>query len=965
MRAGKKMAWKRLLAGVATSLLVLASSARADNGLVDPLYGNINPFYGTINPFYGVINPFYGKISPFWGDINPFWGPINPFTGNAPAFYGKFDAFWGSQSPYGSHPLWGTVMNYWKSAGSSWGNINTNWNNLQSNGATNFSTVQGPLSTFLSKAATYWNPAVQAATGQDFWTGVANPLLSKYGIDPNNAVSLAGVSAESRSRFFLDLYDNLMSTTGVDHADWWMPAVHWSPFLSQMANSGNGVIVGVLDSTVDASGADIGNVSTVGGYKYYVNDHGAAVASLIAADHDGTSIMGLAPDAKIHLYNPFDATGTASWSDVVAGLDKLSTGGIHVINASLGVPGTVFSSEWVDVLTDPKIAGVGNDLIIVKAAGNDGITQLQDVAWQGSQIQNNFVIVGALNPSGTISTFSNKPGEACLTLAGACTETNKLKYHFLVAPGELILVSDNHDGVVRMSGTSFAAPLVTGTIALMESRWPWLDNHADETLQILFQSADDLGAKGVDAVYGWGRLNVEAAMSPLKFGKLAVYQPASYDRSVSVATGYAGAAIPVGSTVLSRWANKSLKTAVMTAGQLQLWQDQKAYIVAFEPIGTTYRDFIIPLSTRLVGKSQTVNGVSSMFQAYLYQRLIDWANGTTSLGYNSRSAQFGDGAWSLGVSTTEASDAEMRAGEHPIHSEFAASNRELGVSVRLGEGAGAHALAGEGFTFRSDFDPATGGVNPVLGFASGGAYAKGSVALGPFTLSYGLSRKDDRHLYFDPTFGPELVVPLSPNRAQATLASVDYRISDRIIANVSYTKLSEADGIFGAQGAGPLDLGATRTEAMTVGFSADLGDGWRLAQSATLARTPDSSLGALRLTNGGLLATAFEVAASKTSVFGDADSIRLTIAQPLHVESGGLLYDSIEVLDRETGALGPRTQTWHIAGKRELRLEVSYATPVLDDRMSLETFSLVDVNAPVPGAQVLSLSTGARLDLRF
>jgi hypothetical protein len=47
------------------------------------------------------------------------------------------------------------------------------------------------------------------------------------------------------------------------------------------------------------------------------------------------------------------------------------------------------------------------------------------------------------------------------------------------------------------------------------------------------------------------------------------------------------------------------------------------------------------------------------------------------------------------------------------------------MTFKLGEGDGSHALMPEnGFFMRSDFDPALGGVNPVLGFASGGAYAQ-------------------------------------------------------------------------------------------------------------------------------------------------------------------------------------------------------------------------------------------------
>ena len=66
---------------------------------------------------------------------------------------------------------------------------------------------------------------------------------------------------------------------------------------------------------------------------------------------------------------------------------------------------------------------------------------------------------------------------------------------FIVAPGELILVSDGKGGVTRMSGTSFSAPLVAGAIALIHDRWPWLKKYPRDVAKILLESATDLGER--------------------------------------------------------------------------------------------------------------------------------------------------------------------------------------------------------------------------------------------------------------------------------------------------------------------------------------------------------------------------------------------------------------------------------------------------------------------------------------
>lgn len=133
----------------------------------------------------------------------------------------------------------------------------------------------------------------------------------------------------------------------------------------------------------------------------------------------------------------------------------------------------------------------------------------------------NMIIVGSVRSDGQISDFSNRPGNACLTVYGVCRE--RLMDRFMVAPGELILLPDGEGGFVRRSGTSFAAPLVSGAIALLHDRWPWLAQHPAESVDIILNSATDLGAPGVDAVYGHGLLNVLASQSPLNYNNLQFY----------------------------------------------------------------------------------------------------------------------------------------------------------------------------------------------------------------------------------------------------------------------------------------------------------------------------------------------------------------------------------------------------------------------------------------------------------
>ena len=79
--------------------------------------------------------------------------------------------------------------------------------------------------------------------------------------------------------------------------------------------------------------------------------------------------------------------------------------------------------------------------------------------------------------------------------------------------GEDFIVA--HDDVLTSgdaAGTSFAAPRVVGAAALLRHKFPNLNGSALK--QVLLQTATDLGATGVDNIYGYGLLNIPNAMSP-------------------------------------------------------------------------------------------------------------------------------------------------------------------------------------------------------------------------------------------------------------------------------------------------------------------------------------------------------------------------------------------------------------------------------------------------------------------
>ena len=128
--------------------------------------------------------------------------------------------------------------------------------------------------------------------------------------------------------------------------------------------------------------------------------------------------------------------------------------------------------------------------------------------WDGGLFRGHFVIVAAMNRDGdALAAYSNGCGDA--------------KEYCLAAPGHMEFafcdpaVDDNGDGLCpgnRPGGTSFAAPIVTGSAALLKSTFPNLD--APQVVTLLLTTAQDLGEEGVDDEYGHGLLDLGEALMP-------------------------------------------------------------------------------------------------------------------------------------------------------------------------------------------------------------------------------------------------------------------------------------------------------------------------------------------------------------------------------------------------------------------------------------------------------------------
>lgn len=225
------------------------------------------------------------------------------------------------------------------------------------------------------------------------------------------------------------------------------------------SNRGEGINIAVIDSGCDIEHESLkDNIVAVRNFtdedKKNPNividrvGHGTHVAGTIAANGNNNTIVGVAPWANLYILKAIDSSGSGKVSWVINAINYAVEKKVDIISMSLGMANN-----------DPKLEkaikrAVNNNILVVCAAGNEGDcdSDSEDFQYSYPAAYVDVISVGAVDRKGVPACFSNSN----LVID-------------VVAPGVDVISTFPNNQFASLSGTSMAAPHVTGSLALLKN----------------------------------------------------------------------------------------------------------------------------------------------------------------------------------------------------------------------------------------------------------------------------------------------------------------------------------------------------------------------------------------------------------------------------------------------------------------------------------------------------------------
>jgi len=652
--------------------------------------------------------------------------------------------------------------------------------------------------------------------------------------------------------------------------------------------------------------------------------HGTHVAGIAAG-----LTTGLANNASILPVRVCDPTTGSCPGDIDGGIVWASQHGANIINVSLGGP-TLSSRDITAAQT-----AVANGSLLVVAAGNAGNATPAGGFLAGAAlydgVRGSEIVVGAVDNSGNITSWSQTPGTTCLAQPSG---TYCMQNYFVVAPGVGIASSVGGGGYASLSGTSMATPYVSGVAADIKGLWPYLT--MAQVANIIFSTAIDRGAPGPDPVYGVGEVNIAQAL-----------QPAGTTNLVTGGTNVATTQSLVGN------ASGSSVSGVMSVGLANSALLKNVIVV--DKFG---RDYTADLTKGVHNEGFDASSFLMLDQILATSA----APGTVETGLKAVSSEgyspqlgFVTMSGLVNVVTTPAALATSPTARDVVRgnmtnlavsiSPFESVGFDMGYKLRL-SGRLNQYDAGASPAYSGLFLSASAVNSPYASLTDGGDYVGATVNLAdgldvrtgyswltPDAQKSGVPASDQLARY-DMTQHSAL----DQRSANAAVMSVTWKFANWGGLGLVSSQTTENKGLLGGVTSGALNL-ARSADTSALGATArfGLGNDW----FATIAY--GEGLSHLNAQSGGLLNSAsalrsrsYGIAIATRNVFGD-DSLGFALTRPMHIYSGTGLLTAATGADAMGNLTIGHGQVDFAESTPETDLEVGYTRTFMEGRLTLQS----------------------------
>ena len=291
----------------------------------------------------------------------------------------------------------------------------------------------------------------------------------------------------------------------------------------ELGYTGKDIVVAVLDTGVDDEheflrGKFVAGFDCSGLINREINPddtdgHGTHVASIIMSTGGATGLYkGVAPDAKLVDVKVLSERGINFGDQLIRGIEWVIANKdvykIKIIN--LSVASDIEDPDGTSAISQVANQAVENGIIVIAAAGNEGPNSQTLLA---PSVADNVICVTALDDMNTV----NRNDDVIAYYSSRGPRRDGAKKPDVCAPGSNIIgakaagTGQATNEIVIMSGTSMAAPHVTGLAALILEANPNLSPF--QVKEIILETAEDKGVEGWDPDYGWGEIDAYKAVS--------------------------------------------------------------------------------------------------------------------------------------------------------------------------------------------------------------------------------------------------------------------------------------------------------------------------------------------------------------------------------------------------------------------------------------------------------------------